>query len=409
MIVKDIELIENFEILTDKKIILYGAGDYGRRAKNILDSIAGTCIEAFCVSSLNEWKEKNKSDKYLGIRVKSINELEEMLLSDDYIIIVTVCSKYREAILDTIFKKVPSLESVYTWFGLRCSFELNIEDDRVDKEKKNDYMLIKKFKNEQYSYIFTSGIKDCLVENCLKDNSIMIFQPGKVGSSTIRKSLFNINRKCNHIHVINSKNRLIDSYKNKSYDKLAEAWKKNYKKDDMIKIISLVRDPLARNISYFFELFHDDFIVGDLPKKKIYESIINYIKVDSLYGKYGYEFEWFNLEIKELFDIDIYQYNFDRDKGYMVIKKGDVELLLLTMEKMNDNEKVIADFVEDSNFKLVNSNVGSEKEYKYAYKEVLNNIVIDKEILDFYYKDNEYMDYFYTEEQKKAFRKRWER
>lgn len=37
--IKDLELLENINVLYDNEIILYGSGDYGKRAKKLLEEI----------------------------------------------------------------------------------------------------------------------------------------------------------------------------------------------------------------------------------------------------------------------------------------------------------------------------------------------------------------------------------
>ena len=126
-------------------------------------------------------------------------------------------------------------------------------------------------------------------------------------------------------------------------------------------------------------------------------------------GEYGAIFEWFNMEIKKIFGIDVLEYDFNKEKGYQIIQKDNVELLLVKAEQLDFCQDIIGKFVEVEDFKVERKNVGSEKLCKFVYDEVKKRIEIPKYILDFYYKENKAMDHFYTAEEKEKLRKKWSR
>jgi hypothetical protein len=119
-------------------------------------------------------------------------------------------------------------------------------------------------------------------------------------------------------------------------------------------------------------------------------------------------FNWFDNELKAFFGIDVYAHPFDREKGYSIIKQGNIEVLVMKMEKLNSLESVIGEFIGAPQFKLVNDNVGSNKIYKYLYKNVKDAVKIPREIFSVCY-GNPRMSHFYTEEEKAAFLKKWEK
>ena len=80
---------------------------------------------------------------------------------------------------------------------------------------------------------------------------------------------------------------------------------------------------------------------------------------------------------------------------------------VLTQIHFNTLEKVIGDFLEVENYKLVNTNTGKEKSYRYAYENYLEHVKIPRAFWEHYYSKNEYMDYFYTEAEKKMFFEHW--
>lgn len=72
-------------------------------------------------------------------------------------------------------------------------------------------------------------------------------------------------------------------------------------------------------------------------------------------------FNWFDEELKELCDVDVYSHPFDKDKGYSIINENGVEILLLKTEKLSNLTDVIKDFANIQQFELLNENIGEKK------------------------------------------------
>ena len=72
--------------------------------------------------------------------------------------------------------------------------------------------------------------------------------------------------------------------------------------------------------------------------QKIYDGFLDLILRGSTYTKerlgmsmpwtWNDEFEWFDEQIKQHLDIDVFQYPFDREKGYIQIEKDGISLFL---------------------------------------------------------------------------------
>jgi hypothetical protein len=122
----------------------------------------------------------------------------------------------------------------------------------------------------------------------------------------------------------------------------------------------------------------------------------------------GYQFEWFNAELKEVFGIDVYSYPFDKDKGYSVIKWDDIEVLVVKLEKLNELERIVGEFAGAPQFKLLNANEASKKGYRDLYRSIRESVKIPREVVSLYYDGNRFMDHFYSEEEKRSFLKKWQ-
>jgi hypothetical protein len=173
------------------------------------------------------------------------------------------------------------------------------------------------------------------------------------------------------------------------------------------KIITLFRDPYARNVSRLFKsfnsmLYHDKNGVSNRFSSS-YE-ILQYFYLNNV--RKEIPFIWFKEEFQVTTGINVFDYDFDKDKGFMIIKKGRLEVLLLTLEKLDKNEKVIKEFTGDLNFELIHHNDGSQKWYSDLYSQFKKRRKLTQEEISFYY-DNDVVRHFYTDEQIQTFINKW--
>lgn len=249
--------------------------------------------------------------------------------------------------------------------------------------------------------------------------TILIHTMGKVGSSSIRDSLVDIFPKVNiyQTHFLNP-NRLHDrieklkksqskiSFHLKQSQKFREKYIDNGIEREKFKVITLVRDPVARNISGFFQNiesffpgFIDRYESGNLSDQEI---------IKSFYKNYPHQLplEWIKKEIEEVFNVEIYSNDFSKSKGWMIIQEP-ISLLVIRLEDLNKQCRCIfKNFLGISEFELKKSNEANRKEYQKAYDKFKSSINLPKSYLDRMY-TSEYARYFYTEEELKAFYLNW--
>ena len=171
-----------------------------------------------------------------------------------------------------------------------------------------------------------------------------------------------------------------------------------------MQVITLVREPVANNISMFFELL-GRYIATDIESSDcdIDELIGIFIK-NYMHSR---PLTWLDAEIKTNFDIDIFQHPFPVDRGYTVISSGRTSLLVLRCE-LDDQKKAqaIADFLDLDEFEIVRTNVASEKSYARQYAEFKQHIRIPPALLDQMY-NSKFARHFYSSEEREQFRARW--
>lgn len=405
--INDLYIINNPQILQDNRIILYGTGSSAKRDFYYLKHM-GYEVECFTATYAKE------NEKYCGKRVLSLDRLKDYLLYNNCVVIIA--SMYYEEIIKTMQEKKIEPEYVCTEFGLRYSLLFAVNNKQYSQEQTRwfyDMMELDHYTNYKRRLYNAMSAAEMLENMELYGDSIIIYQYGKCGSSSIHNTLIKCHKNAEHIHYI--KNGITEEARENNL-RLFDRVQNILQKKDKVKIITLVREPISRTISkVFYRMALSDaywYYGTDFMKK--YSNIEEFVRNAMLYPRMGNEIDrdinkWFEIEFRDTLGIDVLKYDFDRDKGYTIIQEGNVEVLLLQMEKMNENEAVIGDFVGIEGFKLANSNMGENNEYQYVYRDMKNDIKIPQEMFDIYYLDNEYMKHFYSKEDLNKFKLKWEK
>lgn len=421
-----LNLLNNVNSLFERNIIIYGTGSSGRKLVSLLKMIGREDVVAgYCTSNSDEWGGRNTD----GIEIISIDSLKENVNKDKCNVVIA--STYFNDIIEFLKSNDITMTNVYSrkmvewaiffawkkgelfgsakdWFGkVYCSWA------QKGKVEKLCY-------DEQYCIDNMNGIIN---------GGTLVYQPAKVGSSSVYDSLEKCGISALHIHEIPSVvNRVNKVMLNDLYN-IA-------KKKRPIRIITMVREPISRDISQFFQLldanrlWYENEILSDDLVQTFYSFVENAYGIKcckkSYYGtdltkgvlalsaivgkhkRYGYEFDWFDYEIKEMFDVDIYEYPFDKSKGYSYIEENGVEILVITLEHLSACENIIREKLGIDNFELISKNAANIKEYSELYQEFKKGVPLSKEYIDFYYNDNYAMNHFYSREEQNKFRKKWE-
>lgn len=254
---------------------------------------------------------------------------------------------------------------------------------------------------------------------------ILNFTPEKTGSTTIFNGLDKNTFLTYHLHDFET------LFSKLQLNRDVNMWKKckDILQNRNIKIITGVREPISREISAFFQLLSvsyellldynisfentvNSFLLATIGKCTYSGDIFlnqGYNRYLLQNIKYGCEFDWFDLELRKYWDIDIYIKEFDKENGYQIYQYKNIEIFVYQLEKLNNLEKVLGEFIGQNNFKLSKTNTGGQKNYFKLYKDTLDAIKIPKEYFDFYYNNNLYFQYFYSFNDIDKFRSKWEK
>lgn len=245
----------------------------------------------------------------------------------------------------------------------------------------------------------------------LKDY-VLLYQMGKVGSSTIEVSLKGSRFNVIHVHSFGGlssyhlqKNTLYNVLKNKIRAAFFKAIFRIRRKP--IRIIVLMRDPVARNISALFQ---------ELPAMLYFDSKEDNRRNESTkamldrfldqYVRWNTPFDWFDQEFKEFTGIDVFGYDFDKTKGSVSFKKEKFKVLLLTSEKIKNNQDTISQFLEHKIEFSQAANESKNKWYGAIYKDYLDKFCLDEPELTRIY-NSKVVQYFYDPVDIKRMSDRW--
>jgi hypothetical protein len=250
---------------------------------------------------------------------------------------------------------------------------------------------------------------------------IIIYQMGKVGSQTVYRSLLEagIKNPVYSVHMMAEENisKAEDYYKKIN---LPDAYfldfgrrireKLAYTEHAPLKIITMVRDPIARELSQFF--YHPLSIAHPIlldPNGHIdNHQVVKYLRKTFMFcdPETNYTLTWFDNEFKQTLGIDIYRYPFDYDSGYKIISHKNIDLLILRTEDLNQCfTPALMEFLQlVSPIEMVPSN--EHNQYKATYKFVKEHFSLPASICARFY-ESRYAKHFYNETERSGFFKQW--
>jgi len=305
---------------------------------------------------------------------------------------------------------------------------------KLSNQALNYYPIADKQVFTVYSYI-SNRINMWKTERQLKqellNNSsvIFVYQMGKVGSVstylTLKKKL--PDQAIYHIHNLNSEHfskiweamQLDQHYHAFTFGhscitKYLSEHIEEIKGQKSIKIITGVREPIARNISWFFQIidcacvFPEFFIKYEKGLITMDDIIKKFWSQNFVYGK---QYDWFEEELEAVFGIDIASIDFPKEKGYAIANFPDrnIELLVLKLEKLDSCLKeALETFLEVENLnceRLDPAEFLDENDYL-IYENLRKSLTFSDEYLEEIY-DQPLVRHFYTDEEINKFKLKW--
>lgn len=234
------------------------------------------------------------------------------------------------------------------------------------------------------------------VEQLVKDKAdpILVYQMGKVGSSTIHNTLVShgLGARTFHIHFLSADIAIHKKFLKKhnilpyhEYIYFGEVFRKHILKNNFrnIKVISLVREPIGLIVSNLFEnsyqvkeILDDE---GNIIVEKAKEYLDRELKKDDIFRFFD---EWFDREIKAVFDLDVFSRPFDKDLGFHMYPVRNGELLIMRTDVISDRgPALLKEFLGLEEMPVIQkTNVREMSSEAASYKELTDQLSIKEEV-----------------------------
>lgn len=224
---------------------------------------------------------------------------------------------------------------------------------------------------------------------------ILVYSMGKVGSSSVYQSLRARLPYASIFHVhflsdywLNERLTNADAYFHGNIEigkRIRDFIKRHPNR--RLKVITLVREPIIRDLSGLFQNWEAHFDKNETDVKILLEKMRDH--------EHEYSLNWFDTEFSNFLNFDIYSVPFDKEKGYSIYKLDEADVLCIRLEDLNRvAREAIRDLLGLSNFSMRSKNKSEEKDRAALYKQArelfepdgakLANIYASKYVTHFY-------------------------
>lgn len=248
---------------------------------------------------------------------------------------------------------------------------------------------------------------------------IVLFQMGKVGSSTLSASLAQLDFDVPVVtcHTLTDFDAQAAFIKAQSADPThaLQVLERNRHRRDLLfngrwknfNVISMVRLPIRRTVSAFFE--HWSTTNPELQARNAAGTLSVNSLVDEFLNHYFHNTAgaWFDAQMHRVFKVDVFDEPFDHARGYQIYRRDAVKLLVLRLE---DLRRVITpamqEFLNIPAFTLRAANISETKGYGEIYKQFVERARLPYEYVERMH-NTRYARHFYSEQELAAEARFW--
>jgi hypothetical protein len=176
-----------------------------------------------------------------------------------------------------------------------------------------------------------------------------------------------------------------------------------------LRVVTLVRDPVARTVSAF--LRHFPYAFPELGEA-VRDDPANVARLADMYlgeWEFGHRFalEWFDREVRDVLGIDVYATPFPRDAGYAIYGGPKCDLLLIRAEDLDRCAAgAFREFMALPDLVLVTANRTEDQSYAEAARRFVAALSLPADYLERMY-GSALARHFYSDAERAAFRSRW--
>jgi hypothetical protein len=224
---------------------------------------------------------------------------------------------------------------------------------------------------------------------------VFIYQMGKVASSTLFRSLA-----MQYPGVVLRSHKFAADY---GHWKVRRFYRWVLAEARRLNVISLVREPVSRNVSAFFQNFERD------AGQPYQEGAFSTDELKALFLErfnHGEPLDWFENHISRHFGIDVYTTPFPGGASATYVQ-ANIRLLIVRVEAEDDAKiRAVKEFLGMPEFHLLPANISATKAYAEGYRAFRKGVKLPAEYVAWMC-DSRYCRHFYSEEEIEAIRGRW--
>ena len=242
---------------------------------------------------------------------------------------------------------------------------------------------------------------------------VLIYQMGKVGSSTIVRTIdkLNLREPVFHIHTLKP-----DTRERAIQMELSHARRLTSNHLEVsghligalsngvfpARVITMTREPIGRAISHVFENIrrfapNAKGNNSDIDLDQINDHLVQILSSSSGLAN---PTRWFDSELNDIYGIDVFSKPYNFDKGYTILSGPPVSSMVIRMEDLDRSlANALSDFfvIDVSDLQLEPDNIGSKKWYASALAEIKSNLKLTPDVLDSVL-NTKYAQHFYKGE-----------
>lgn len=253
---------------------------------------------------------------------------------------------------------------------------------------------------------------------------MVVHQIGKVGSTTVVRALRDAGIASYHVHSLRP-DRLRDyAHQRRSRETAVHrhdgAWvwegellsKRLPRRGRPWNVITLVRDPVARDVSDFFQDLHLTVpaAVIDAASESDGELAALFDHWNDRWVTPGVALDaptWFEEEFHEVLGIDLLDHPFSVERGWEIYAEPHVRILVMRTEDLTTNGSEALRAFLGIEASLPKANTRADSSSSLLYKRFLANLELPRDYLDRSY-GSAYARHFYSDAQLAVFRSRWQ-
>lgn len=235
----------------------------------------------------------------------------------------------------------------------------------------------------------------------------VVYTMGKVASSSTSIAILAAGLPCHDIHTLNRKKVLEmakDWLDRGQYPPPHICLSMAHRDRLLVKrkkclYISLVRDPIARNLSAFFQNLHHmpDEIKNETDPNKMFEHFSN---------NYGHSLPltWFDREFKAELGIDVFARPFDKESKFVHRKAANT--ILFRVDCPDDVKSHVLSKALSCEINVGRLNDGANKDYNTMYNEMKKLVTFPTKFLDRMY-NSKFVQHFWTPDEIEKMKSNW--